>query len=149
MDEPVIVNSNDNAIAEWVTANLKYLISVLLASNKQSFNLGEVAKQTTGANNSVGFYTDNDIGDNDANTVGSGNGVDGNCVGFGAKVGISGDLKERLVCLGAQLATTTIGLPSSQVHTAAPISPVVGRGHLTLASSVGWTVKPQVLLLRT
>lgn len=107
MNELIIVNSNNNAIAKWVSANPKYLPSVVHAGNKQYFNLRAVtnqvgsttiAKQTTSTDNSIGFYTENGEGNDGTNNVSldSSNGMAGNYVGSNVELNATGNLEKRL-----------------------------------------------------
>lgn len=92
--------------------NPKYLPSVVHVSNKQYFDLGAVTnqvgftkiiKQTTGVDNSIGFYMENGVGDDGTNDVSldNSNDVSGNYVGSNIEVDATGDLEKRLVYLDA------------------------------------------------
>lgn len=102
LDELGIVNSDDDIIAKWVTINLKYLPSIVPASDKQSCNPEVISKQTTDTDNGVVSNVENGVDGNGANDVGSdsGNSMSGNCGGCGAEVSISDNPEKRLACLG-------------------------------------------------
>lgn len=102
LDGLEIVNSDDNAIAKWVTINLEYLPSIVPASDKQSFDPGLASKQTTDTDNEVVSDVENSVDGNGANNIGfdSCNSMSGDCVGCGAEVSISGNPEKRLAYLG-------------------------------------------------
>lgn len=60
-----------------------------------------IIKQTTGADNSIGFYMENGVGDNGTNDVSlnNSNDVSGNYVGSNIEVDATGNLEKKLIYL--------------------------------------------------
>ena len=151
LDEPVMVDDSDeDAIAEWVTANPEVVPPVEPAGNKQTSGPGAAANQAGFI--AIAQHTASAVGDADAgNSAGSdsGNGVGSganNGVGSGLEFDARGNLGEGVVFLSTQPATAATGLASSRFTSAAPTSSFASRGHLAPMSSVGRAIKPPVLL---
>lgn len=153
LDEPVMVDDSDeDAIAEWVTTNPEIVPPVEPAGNKQTSGPGVAANQagfTAMAQHTASRVGGADAGNSAGSDLDNGVGSDAkNGVGSGLEVDARGNLGEGVVFLSTQPATAATGLASSRFTSAAPTSPLASRGHLAPMSSVGRAIKPPVLLSR-
>lgn len=176
LDKPVIVDksdSNDNAIAKLVAANLEYLLFVVSIGNKlfsgpmligNQMWFSATTKHTIGGiigtivGISIGFIRGNGVGFDEENSISSARKVDvdsisigsngNNSVGFVIEISADGNPGDVVVCLGA-LSAIVIDPTSFWFNIAALTSFTTGHGHFTLSSfvvQVGQVIKPSVLL---